>query len=69
MSYVEGMASEEETTPVLAKIRQEREALKVELAGLKSSTLKIIAGCSTKRPTPNRVSSCFAMTRAVSLGA
>lgn len=34
MSYVKGMASEEETTPVLAKIREEREALKAELAAM-----------------------------------
>ncbi len=34
MSYVKGMASEEETTPVLTKIREEREALKAELAAM-----------------------------------
>jgi site-specific DNA recombinase len=34
MSYVKGMTSEEETTPALAKIREEREALKAELAAM-----------------------------------
>jgi site-specific DNA recombinase len=37
-SYVKGMATEEETGPLLAELREDREALKTELAAMTPST-------------------------------